>query len=149
VTEFLLIAAGFAAGYLISGPFCVNQYKSVLLMCAKQQTAEKMGDEFYYIVPESAFCDMKTAQIIIAQVDAGKLVRLTDVGDLTDVVGKALKKAWQLGQTYWQQADSDYASQHKKSDETQRKFERLVDDTTSAIEKHYGIGPEQEGGYLP
>ena len=42
--------------------------------------------------------------------------------DAQDIASIALRKAWQLGQTYWQQADSEYASQWKKSDETQAKF---------------------------
>ena len=58
-------------------------------------------------------------------------VGLTD--EQADAVSMALRRAWQLGQTYWQQADSDYISQHKKSEETQRKFEKLCDDTISAL----------------
>ena len=53
--------------------------------------------------------------------------------DRADVVSKALRKAWQLGQTYWQQADSEYTSQHRKADETQAKFQALVDETRAAI----------------
>jgi hypothetical protein len=49
------------------------------------------------------------------------------------VVSKALRRAWQLGQTYWQQADSEYTSHHKKADETQAKFQTLVDETRAAI----------------
>jgi 2-methylcitrate dehydratase PrpD len=41
-------------------------------------------------------------------------------------VEKALRRAFSLGQTYWQQADSDYASQWKKSDATKAAFEELV-----------------------
>lgn len=37
----------------------------------------------------------------------------------------ALKRAYALGQTYWQQADSDYTSQHRKADETQARFEAM------------------------
>jgi hypothetical protein len=58
-------------------------------------------------------------------------VGLTD--EQADAVSMALRRAWQLGQTYWQQADSDYISQYKKSGETQRKFEELCDDTISAL----------------
>ena len=53
--------------------------------------------------------------------------------DRADVVSKALAKAWRLGQTYWQQADSEYTSQHKKAAETQAKFQALVDETRAAI----------------
>ena len=34
--------------------------------------------------------------------------------DLQDYVSKAMRKAFQLGQTYWAQADSEYFSQNKK-----------------------------------
>lgn len=56
--------------------------------------------------------------------------------DLQDLVSKALRKAWQLGQTYWQQADSEYISQQNKSDATQAKFQALVDETRAALAKH-------------
>ena len=55
--------------------------------------------------------------------------------DIQDLVSKAMRRAWQLGQTYWQQADSESWSQNKKSDETQAKFDRLVDETRDAIAK--------------
>ena len=50
-----------------------------------------------------------------------------------DVASKALRKAWQLGQTYWQQADSEHASHWKKAGETQVKFAELVDRTRAEI----------------
>ena len=53
--------------------------------------------------------------------------------DKADVASKALRRAWQLGQTYWQQADSEYTSHHRKADETQAKFQTLVDETRAAI----------------
>ena len=49
--------------------------------------------------------------------------------DLCDTVSKAMRKAWQLGQTYWQQADSESLSQHKKADITQQKFDTLMEET--------------------
>jgi hypothetical protein len=58
--------------------------------------------------------------------------------DLQDLVSKAMRKAWQLGQTYWQQSDSNYESQWKKSSETHAKFDQLVDDTRAAITKATG-----------
>ena len=53
--------------------------------------------------------------------------------DLQDVVSKALRRAWQLGQTYWQQADSDSYRQNKQSGETQAVFVKLVDETRAAL----------------
>ena len=63
-----------------------------------------------------------------------KYVVTDDSGDVEDTVSKALRRAWQLGQTYWQQADSESWSQNKKADETQAKFDMLVDETRAAIE---------------
>lgn len=47
--------------------------------------------------------------------------------DIKDFVSKAMRKSFQLGQVYWQQADSEYYSQNKKCDETQAKFDSLVE----------------------
>jgi hypothetical protein len=47
----------------------------------------------------------------------------------------ALKRAYNLGQTYWQQADSEYSSHWKKADVTQATFRQLVDDTLATFEK--------------
>ncbi len=41
--------------------------------------------------------------------------------DITEI----MNQAFNLGQTYWQQADSEYTSQQKKSDATLMKFEEL------------------------
>lgn len=54
--------------------------------------------------------------------------------DVIDAVSKALRKAWQLGQTYWQQADHEFASYHRKADETQAKFDALVDETRALFD---------------
>lgn len=53
--------------------------------------------------------------------------------DLQDLVSKALRQAWQLGQAYWQQADSDSVSQHKRSDITQARFHELIEETRAAV----------------
>lgn len=53
--------------------------------------------------------------------------------DKADMVSKALHEAFRLGQVYWQNADSEFESRHKKADEAQVKFQKLVDDTRSAI----------------
>jgi hypothetical protein len=78
-------------------------------------------------------------------------IAMTD--DTIDTVSKALRRAWQLGQTYWQQADSDSYKQQDKSDETQKKFEALVDETLAllsaskpaALTVWYGSMPESNG----
>lgn len=54
--------------------------------------------------------------------------RLTD-GLLTQL----LNRAWNLGQTYWQQADSEYASQNRKSDETRNKYLALIKEACALL----------------
>ena len=53
--------------------------------------------------------------------------------DVQDAVYKALLRAWQLGQTYWQQADSDSTCQQNKSDATQHKFSELIEKTRAML----------------
>ena len=54
--------------------------------------------------------------------------------DLQDLVSKSLRKAWKLGKTYWQQVDSEYASQWKRSDATLVAFNELLENTLAAIQ---------------
>lgn len=61
-----------------------------------------------------------------------------------DAASKAMNKAWQLGQKYWSQADSDYASQWKKADKTQAAFQSLVEETRAAIDRM--VGECRKGG---
>ena len=58
--------------------------------------------------------------------------------DIQDLVSKAMRRAWQLGQTYWQQVDSEYTSHHKKADVTQAAFNTLVDETRAALSRPPG-----------
>ena len=53
--------------------------------------------------------------------------------DLLAMVSKSLREAYNLGQRYWQQADSEYISQHKKADDTRAKFLALVEETCAAL----------------
>ncbi len=56
-----------------------------------------------------------------------------------DVVTKALRRAWSLGQTYWSQADSESYSQNRRADETQLAFQRLVEDTRAALASDHAL----------
>ena len=56
-----------------------------------------------------------------------------------DIATIAMRKAWQLGQTYWQQADSDSYKQNAKSGETQNMFLELVDETRAEITGRGGM----------
>lgn len=53
--------------------------------------------------------------------------------DLQDLVSKAMRRSWQLGQTFWQQADSESRTQWKRADATQAAFETLIEETRAAI----------------
>lgn len=53
--------------------------------------------------------------------------------DVIDAVTIALRKAFQLGQTYWQQADKGHISQNKKSDETYSKFLKLSEEISALL----------------
>jgi formiminotetrahydrofolate cyclodeaminase len=47
----------------------------------------------------------------------------------------AMIRAFQLGQEYWAQADSESPKDWKKSDETRAKFEELREKTVEAFNK--------------
>jgi hypothetical protein len=53
--------------------------------------------------------------------------------DTSDKVGAALRKAFLMGQTYWQQADSEYASHNRKADETMAKYNQLKQETLAIL----------------
>ena len=53
--------------------------------------------------------------------------------DLLAMVSKSLREAYNLGQRYWQQADSEYISRHKKADGTRAKFLALVEETCATL----------------
>ena len=67
-----------------------------------------------------------------------------DDSDIADTLSKALRRAYSLGQTYWQQADSDSYAQNRRSDETQRKFDALVDEVRDALFAHCKVVAEAE-----
>ncbi len=66
------------------------------------------------------------------------------IADSADTAAIALRKAWQLGQTYWQQADSESYSQQDKSAATQERFSKLVSDTCVEINKALAIPTSTE-----
>ncbi|MDP1930924.1 MAG: hypothetical protein Q8L60_05665, partial [Gammaproteobacteria bacterium] len=53
--------------------------------------------------------------------------------DTADKVGAALRMAFLMGQTYWQQADSEYISQHRKAGETMEKYNQLRSETVAML----------------
>ena len=69
----------------------------------------------------------------LAEVTKQRDELLAALEDAQDIASKTAQKVWSLGQTYWQQVDSEYQSQWKKADETRAKFQQVVDDARSAI----------------
>lgn len=61
-----------------------------------------------------------------------------------DELSKMLSRAFSLGQTYWQQADSESYSQNRKSDATLEKFRAMQDGFLPAIVA-YGDARAAEG----
>ncbi|MCL6470123.1 MAG: hypothetical protein I4O48_17660 [Ralstonia sp.] len=138
---------------------CQNECSSSCQPQAAQQQAEPVGDEEVQRVlnrlnsSDPEFDDCADAAALITRMaaemkgpdgfatwkDAALAERRSRVAnqagdeDLLDMVSLALRRAWNLGQTYWQQADSEYTSQHRESWETQQKFEHLVTDTRTAM----------------
>jgi hypothetical protein len=53
--------------------------------------------------------------------------------DLADEVSIAMTRSWQLGQTYWQQADSENYSQQRKSVVTHSNFVKLQEETRALV----------------
>lgn len=48
-----------------------------------------------------------------------------------DEIRAAMRRAFNFGQTFWQQADSESNAQNKRADVTYAAFKKLVDDTVS------------------
>lgn len=53
--------------------------------------------------------------------------------ELQQFLRDKLRKAYSLGQTWWQQADSEYRRENKKADETAAKFAELVENVVLAV----------------
>lgn len=51
--------------------------------------------------------------------------------DVVEIMSQALRRSYLLGQTYWQQADSEFTSQHRKADVTQASFDDLCAKTVA------------------
>jgi hypothetical protein len=62
-----------------------------------------------------------------------KIVQLDMPPPTLDELSKMLSRAFSLGQTYWQQADSESYSQNRKSDATLEKFRAMQDGFLPAI----------------
>lgn len=56
-------------------------------------------------------------------------MKITDDMLTEDGLRKLLSQVWNLGQTYWRQADSEFASDNRRSDETYKKYRAIVDES--------------------
>ncbi len=51
-----------------------------------------------------------------------------------EMVRNALRRAYSMGQRYWQLADSDFTSDHRKSDIVEVQFNALVEATVTQMQ---------------
>lgn len=56
--------------------------------------------------------------------------------DIETIVRSAMRRAYNYGQTYWQQADSESFSQQKKSDITAESFQLFIEETCALLAAH-------------
>ncbi len=84
-----------------------------------------------YVPGVQCYWEAWQARAALAAQAAPAVAAISD--DALDVVDKALVRAWNLGQTYWQQANSEYVSLWKRSDATYESYQRLRDDTRAAL----------------
>ena len=92
------------------------------------------SDEFLLYCSQDEFNEIARAVERAHGIAASPAAPAAPVVPLTDErITKALRRAFSLGQTYWQQADSDSYTQNAKSDETRQKFETLIVETLFGI----------------
>lgn len=51
------------------------------------------------------------------------------------MIAKSMRQAFQLGQTYWQQVDSEFVSHWKRGEFTLEVFNRLIEETVNALDQ--------------
>lgn len=73
---------------------------------------------------------------------------MTDIHDTADLVSKALRRAWHLGQDYRQYSSSGNSSDWRKADVTQVTFYQLVEDTRAILESNSDAQPTPDGWKL-
>jgi hypothetical protein len=76
----------------------------------------------------------KAAVALLAKAAPAAPVQTAETLEIVETVRTAMRRAYSLGQTYWQQADSEYTSQNKKADVTAGRFIELIDDTCAKVE---------------
>jgi len=88
-------------------------------------------------------------EIVEAEVRTLAAAEQQEPTDSTEIVGKALGRAFSLGQTYWQQADSESYKQNKKAGETQEKYEALRTETLATLAAPLRREQGEETAVLP
>lgn len=99
--------------------------------------AEKVIEKFLkdsgQYVTNDASREVAIAQAVAAERAASAQQDQASTEALAQAVTQALYQAWQLGQTYWAQVDSEQMPEWKKADETRAKFQRLVSEVRSIV----------------
>ncbi|HDR8974003.1 hypothetical protein [Burkholderia vietnamiensis] len=60
-------------------------------------------------------------------------MKITDDMLTEEGLRKLLSDVWNLGQTYWRQADSEFASDNRRSDDTYKKYRAIVDESCERL----------------
>lgn len=63
-----------------------------------------------------------------------------DVGDLQDLVSKAMRQCWNLGQQYWRECEAELHEAICQPENTQQQYFQLVDEVRAQIAKELGDG---------
>lgn len=69
------------------------------------------------------------------------------MSELIERIEAALTKAFNLGKTYWQQADSESYKQNRLSDETHAKFLALKDECKAALSQNCQCAADETTGW--
>lgn len=68
---------------------------------------------------------------------------MTDTQKLRELLAKAIKRAYHLGQEYWRLADSESYSDNRRSGDTQAKFDALLFETVSVVCAQLSIAQDE------
>lgn len=70
----MLIMIGIWIGVVFEQTMC----RDMLLMCAEGETAEKIGDAFYYIVPEKKYVEISRYRSLLFSIEQTDLLALSN-----------------------------------------------------------------------
>ena len=97
-------------------------------------SAKQYGAVIYALHNDDSYADQRDKLASERDALAGRVAELEAKRDAAaEVACGAVRKAFSLGQTYWQQADSEYTSQHRKAEGTWATFKALIEETRAAL----------------